>query len=500
MTTKPEEFFKINHLPPYGLGEIARAVIGARAAGDDIIDLSQFNPDLPPPPAAIDRLVQSTLQPHNHRYSSSQGITRLRTALTELYRRRFGVELDPENEVVVTMGIKEGLSHLLFSVLSPGDGVLLPIPSYPIHNAAVILAGGRVIGVPFWIPEQGDGGGRVATPSRLTENDDWFFRRVALAWERTWPRPQLMIVSFPHNPTTCVVTAGFFARLVELAREKGFFIVHDHAYADLAFEPGAAPSILAAPGATQVAVECYSLSKGLSLAGWRVGFCAGNPMLVAALKKIKGYLDCGIFQPLQIAAARVLDQHESLIAENVESYKIRRNVMCDGLERLGWEVTRPEGSVFVWARLPEHLGACGSLPFARALLAEARVAVCPGTGFDARAERYVRFALTDSEKRLRAAVERIGQLDPASIAGHAERRGEAAGEHPYAAAGLDPALLEAEALAHGDPLFGRTPSSLERGGQPLSRAPIREAADADAAETYHAPGLGALSSFFRSFV
>lgn len=448
MHRKPDEFFRINQLPPYGLGEIARAVIQGRIQGEDIVDLSQFNPDLAPPPAAVDRLVQSVLQPHNHRYSSSQGITRLRQSLASFYSRRFAVEVDVESEVVVTMGIKDALTHLMFALISTGDGVLLPTPSYPIHNAAVVLAGGRVIGIPLWSPESAAGRDQGAVPPRLTENDEWFFKRLSVAWERTWPRPLLMILSFPHNPTTAVVTPGFFTRLVELARDRGFYLVHDFAYADLAFDGYRPPSILAAPGAKQVAVECYSLSKGLSMAGWRVGFCVGNPTLVAALKKIKSYIDCGIFQPLQIAASRVLDDHEQLIQESVDTYRRRRDVLAKGLQGLGWTFQLPEASVFLWARMPEQLRVMGSLPFARALLGTARVAVCPGAGFDSRSDQWCRFALGEPEKRIRAAIERLGSFEPGaeplSEADHGPARPETLPHHdanPLAAGAPQPAPL-----------------------------------------------------------
>ena len=398
---KHETFFRIHHLPPYHLGDIAKAVIDARVSGRDIIDLSQFNPSLSPPAVAVDKLVQASLQPHNHRYSASQGITKLRESIARWYERRDGVALDVEREIVVTMGTKEALSHLLFAVVSQGDTVLLPTPSYPIHNAGIVLAGGNVIGVPLFDPAQ------EVPPTTLTEADDDFFQRLQVAYEGTWPRPIMMLLSFPHNPTTIVVTKGFLTRLVEFALERGIYLIHDFAYADLCFDGYQAPSLLSIPGAKDIALECYSVSKGLSMPGWRVGFCVGNERLIGALKKIKSYLDCGIFQPLQIATVRVLDSHERLVADHVETYRARRNILADGLSSLGFSLQRPKGTVFVWAKIPKRYRHKGSLAFVREVLERTQVAVCPGVGFDAHTDQYVRFALTEGEARLRAALNQL---------------------------------------------------------------------------------------------
>ena len=403
MVEKHETFFRIHHLPPYHLGDVAKAVIDARVAGRDIIDLSQFNPSLSPPATAVDKLVQASLQPHNHRYSASQGITKLREAIARWYERRDGLTLDVEREIVVTMGTKEALSHLLFAVLSQGDTVLLPTPSYPIHNAGIVLAGGNVIGVPLY--ESTD----EAAPTMLTEADDGFFHRLKVAYEGTWPRPIMMLLSFPHNPTTIVVTEGFLKRLVEFALAHGIYLIHDFAYADLCFDGYRAPSLLSIPGAKEIALECYSVSKGLSMPGWRVGFCVGNERLIGALKKIKSYLDCGIFQPLQIATVRVLDGHERLVADHVETYRARRNVLADGLKSLGFELERPKGTVFVWAKIPRRYRDQGSLSFVKEVLERTQVAVCPGVGFDSHTDQFVRFALAEGEARLRSA---LNQLKP----------------------------------------------------------------------------------------
>ncbi len=404
-----QPFFRIAQLPPYPLGEIATAVRDARLEGRDVIDLSQVNPAFEPPAAAVDKLVQCSLQAHNHRYSASQGITRLRTAGCSWYQRRFGVELDPEREVVVTLGTKEGMAHLLLSVVSPGDTVLVPTPSYPIHTAAVFLAGASFVGVPLYdsfatAEEQG---------YRLTSASDDFFTRLQHRHDKCWPRPKVLILSFPHNPTTSTVTEDFFERLVAFCKKNQVYVVHDFAYADLTFEAGAAPSILSVPGAKDVAVEAYSLSKGFSLAGWRVALFVGNPQLVEALKRIKGYIDTGAFQPLQIAAATLLERPEKELVEYLgeitSRYSARRDVLVEGLSAANWTVSKPRGSVFVWAGLPQELRSEGSLAVGHRLLRDANVAACPGIGFDADADNYIRFALVEPEHRLRQAVRAIAE-------------------------------------------------------------------------------------------
>lgn len=407
MPSKSSQHFFVHHLPPFALGEIAQAVIHARLQGRDIYELSQVNPNLDPPGAAVEKLVQGCLQPHNHRYSSSQGIGKLRDAVADWYQRRFQVEVEPQAEVVVTMGIKEGMSHLLFAVVSPGDTILIPTPSYPIHSAGIVLAGASLIGVPLPIMSEE---GRDAEPDVLTENSDGFFTQLVAAYERTWPRPILMIVSFPHNPTSTVVTPGFFERLVALAKAKGFYLVHDFAYADLAYSGRTTPSILQAPGAREVAVECTSLSKGMNLGGWRVGFTVGNERLVTALKKIKSYLDCGVFQPLQIASIKALSQYDSVLSENRDIYEKRRNVLVEGLRSCGWECESPKGSLYVWSKIPAAFRQMKSLPFSRYVLEKANVAILPGAGFDSNADDWVRLALVEPEPRMRAAVRALGNL------------------------------------------------------------------------------------------
>lgn len=405
------EFFYIHQLPPYPLGDIAQAVRTARAAGRDIIDLSQVNPDLGPPGFAVDSLVQACLQPHNHRYSSSQGITRLREGIAKWYAHRHGVELAVDSEVVATMGTKEGLSHLLLAVASPRDNILVPTPSYPIHTSAVFIAGAGFVGLPLFSSNEL----AASEGYTLTDKSSDFFERLSLAYNRTWPRPKLMVVSFPHNPTTTVVTLSFFERLVEFALAQRMYIVHDFAYADIAFDGTRPPSILKVPGAREVAVECYSLSKGMGIPGWRIGFCLGNRELVGALKKIKSYLDFGIYQPLQIAAAQMLSQPERLereaIGEVVTTYQSRRDLLYHGLQALGWECAMPSASVFIWARIPERFRKEGSLKLSYRLLEETGIAVCPGAGFDVGADEFVRFALVERETRLRIALEHLSKLN-----------------------------------------------------------------------------------------
>lgn len=407
MPSKSSQHFFVHHLPPFALGEIAQTVVQMRLQGRDVFELSQVNPNLDPPGQAVEKLVQGCLQPHNHRYSSSQGIAKLREAVGEWYQKRFQVELQPQTEIVATMGIKEGLSHLLFAVASSGDTVLIPTPSYPIHTAATVLAGASYIGVPLPVLSDSTGGER---PDVLTEKSEGFFESLSTAYERTWPRPILMIVSFPHNPTATVATLGFFERLVQMAKSKGFYLVHDFAYADLSFDGHGTPSILQVPGAKDVAVECFSLSKGMSLGGWRMGFCSGNERLVAALKKIKSYLDCGVFQPLQIASIKALSLYDSVLSENREIYQSRRDVLAEGLQELGWEFQMPKGSLYLWAKIPPQYRSMKSLAFSRYMLERANVATLPGTGFEPSADEWMRFALVESESRLRAALRSLKTL------------------------------------------------------------------------------------------
>lgn len=401
-----EETFRIHHLPPYHLGEMARAVSEARQQGRDVIDLSQVNPVVQPDQLAVDKLVQAALLPHNHRYSSSQGIFRLREEIARYYAGRFGVALDLEAEIAVTMGTKEGLSHLLLAILTPGESVILPTPSYPIHAAGIFIAGANVIGLPlFATVDDAD-----ASEYVLTEESNSFFERLEALLQHTWPRPRVMILNFPHNPTSTIVTPGFFERLVAVAKKEQLLLVHDFAYGDVSSENYDPPSLLATAGAKDVAVEFYSCSKGLGLPGWRVGFAAGCPALVQALKKIKSYLDFGIFQPLQVGAIAAFKRASAIREDLQQNVSARRDILVAGLRELEFSVTCPKATLFVWARVPEKIRSSGSMRFARQLLEAADVAVCPGLGFDRDADEFLRFALVEDEHRIRAAVDRMRKV------------------------------------------------------------------------------------------
>jgi alanine-synthesizing transaminase len=382
------DFRRIHNLPPYVFAEIDKVKVELRRAGEDVIDLGFGNPDIPSPEIAVEKLREAALNPRNHRYSASRGIPRLRAAVCDLYRERWSVELDPETQVTTTIGAKEGLSHLMWVLLGPGDSALVPSPSYPIHIYAPIFAGASVARVPMGL-----------------EHD--LFDALVDTYERTQPRPRVVIVSFPHNPTTAIVEPAFMQRAVDFARERELVLVHDFAYADLGFDGHEPPSILQADGADEVAVELYSLTKSFSMAGWRVGFLVGNPAVVGALTRLKSYLDYGTFQPIQIAAIVALNEARDYPREVNEIYRGRRNALCDGLARIGWDVPRPQGTMFVWARIPEPYRDLGSLEFALRLAREARVAVSPGDGFGPGGEDHVRFALVENEHRIRQAVRGI---------------------------------------------------------------------------------------------
>lgn len=402
----PEQNFRIHGLPPYLLGSIAQAVIEARKEGRDIVDLSQLNPDLGVPGVAIEKLVQASLLPHNHRYSASRGIGQLREAICHWYQLQFQVTLNPETQTVVTMGTKEGLAHLLMALTFPGDNIIVPTPSYPVHVSAVFLAHGGFIGLPLYWEEN-----KMSPETfQLSEKSEGFFERLHLVYQHTWPRPKFFILSFPHNPTTTVVTLGFFERLVEFARNNSVYLIHDFAYAHVCFDGYQAPSILQARNAQDVAVEFFSFSKSFAMPGWRVGFCVGNEELVQALVKIKGYIDFGLFQPLQIAAIPVLMAKEKISQEVTEIFQSRRDVLVDGLQSLGWAVVKPMATAFVWAKLPEHLRHAGSIPLSHRFLKEANVAVCPGGGFDASSDHFMRFALGENESRLRSALRNMEEM------------------------------------------------------------------------------------------
>ncbi|HEY6635664.1 MAG TPA: aminotransferase class I/II-fold pyridoxal phosphate-dependent enzyme [Acidimicrobiia bacterium] len=363
--------------------------LAARRRGEDIIDLGFGNPDIASPPEAVEKLREASLNPRNHRYSSSRGLPNLRKAVADRYQRRFGVTLDPDTQVITTIGAKEGLAHLIWVLVEPGDVALVPEPSYPIHIFAGSIAGAEVSRVPV--------GG----------DPDDFLDHLRQTVESTRPTPRVLIVSFPHNPTTTCVDLGFFERLVAFAREKEIFVVHDFAYADISFDGYVPPSILQVPGAEDLCVELYTLTKGHSMAGWRVGFVVGNAAAVAALAKLKSYLDYGTFQPIQIAAIIALNETDYYVSEVNAIYEQRRNTLIEGLNQAGWQVEAPKGTMFVWAKIPEAFAEMGSLDFAVHLIEEAKVAVSPGIGFGPSGEGFVRFALVENQHRTRQATRGI---------------------------------------------------------------------------------------------
>ncbi|MFZ4793576.1 MAG: aminotransferase class I/II-fold pyridoxal phosphate-dependent enzyme [Blastocatellia bacterium] len=379
----------IEKLPPYVFAVITQYKMEARRRGDDIIDLGMGNPDLPTPEPIVDKMVEAARNPRNHRYSASRGIPNLRVEISKWYERRYQVAIDPETEAIATMGAKEGFSHLVMALVEPGTRVIVPDPSYPIHSFAATIAGCELIKLPV-----DEGAEKMMDSLRRLE----------------FPRgeqPRLLILSFPHNPTTVTVNLDFFEEAVAIARERGYLIIHDLAYADLVFDGAEAPSILQVPGAKDVAVEMFSMSKSYSMAGWRVGFCAGNPQVIAALTRLKSYLDYGIFQPIQIASIIALRDCDSYVPEIAEVYRKRRDVLIKGLAGAGWEVPSPKGTMFVWAKLPPAFAELGSLEFAKRLITHAGVAVSPGIGFGERGEGYVRFALVENEQRISQAVRGI---------------------------------------------------------------------------------------------
>lgn len=383
------DFRRIGSLPPYAFAEVNRRKAEVRQSGVDVIDLGFGNPDLASPDQAVETLVREAREPSNHRYSSSRGIQDLRNALADRYARRFSVDLDPDTEVISTIGAKEGLSHLMWTLVQPGDAAIVPEPSYPIHIYAPIIAGAEIRTAPVGSEED-------------------YFEVVHRMFRNSWPRPRVIIVSFPHNPTTKTVDLGFFERLVSFAQENGVVVVHDFAYADIAFDGYRPPSILEVPGAKEVAVELYSMTKGHSMAGWRVGFLSGNRDVVEALAKLKSYLDYGTFQPIQIAAAQALATGDEFVAGVNEVYESRRDSLVDGLSDRGWKIEKPLGTMFVWAEIPGPYREQGSLDFSIHLLEKAGVAVSPGVGFGRSGEGNVRFALVEDEQRIDEAVDRIG--------------------------------------------------------------------------------------------
>jgi alanine-synthesizing transaminase len=379
---------RMNRLPPYVFAQVNALKMERRRAGEDIIDLGMGNPDLPTPKHIIDKLVEAVQKSHNHRYSASRGITRLRHAIAEWYKRRYDVDIDPEREAVVTIGAKEGLSHLVLVLVSPGDVVFAPNPTYPIHPYSAIIAGGDLRSIPIG-PERN------------------FLEDLEHATKQTWPRPKLLIISYPHNPTTTVVDLDFFQKIVDFAKEHEMMVIHDLAYADLTFDGYQAPSFLQARGAKDIGVELFSMSKSYSMAGWRVGYCIGNAEMVSALTRIKSYLDYGVFQPIQIAAIIALTEDQSCVNEIVSVYQARRDVLIDGLNRVDWAIEKPRGTMFAWARIPEPFRKMGSVEFSKYLIEEGKVAVSPGLGFGEYGDEFVRFALVENELRIRQAVRGI---------------------------------------------------------------------------------------------
>ncbi|MGH8503447.1 MAG: alanine transaminase [Gammaproteobacteria bacterium] len=386
-----EDFPRISRLPPYVFNIVNELKAKARACGEDIIDFGMGNPDGPTPEHIVHKLVETARRGDTHRYSLSRGIPRLRRAIARWYQAKYDVALDPESEAIVTIGSKEGLAHLALAVLGPGDAVLVPSPAYPVHPYGCVIAGADIRHVP------------------LTPEVD-FFSELERAIADSWPRPKMLILNFPANPTTQCVDLGFFANIVAIAREHKIWVVHDIAYAEIVFDGYTAPSILQVPEAKQVAVEFYSLSKSYNMPGWRVGFMCGNPTLVAALSRIKSYLDYGMFTPIQVAAIAALEGPQECVTEIRQTYSRRRDTLCDGLNALGWAVDKPAATMFVWAPIPEPYRAPGSLEFSKKLLVDAKVAVSPGVGFGQYGDGHVRFSLIENEHRTRQALRGIRRM------------------------------------------------------------------------------------------
>jgi len=386
-----DDFPRIKRLPPYIFSSTDQLKREARARGEDIIDFGMGNPDQPTPQHIVDKLVETVQRGDTHRYSQSKGIPRLRKAICDWYKKRFDVDLDPESEAIVTLGSKEGIAHLAMAVLGPGDTVLVPNPSYPVHPYGFVIADADVRHVP------------------LTKGLD-FFEELEKAIVNTWPKPKVLVINFPGNPTTECVDLEFFEKVIKMAKEHSIWVVHDLAYADITFDGYEAPSILQVPGAKDIAVEFFTMSKSYNMPGWRIGFCVGNPTLVGALGRIKSYLDYGMFTPVQVAAITALEGDQACVAEIREMYRKRRDVLCEGLNSIGWEVTLPKATMFVWAKIPAQFEHLGSLEFSKQLLKEARVAVSPGVGFGQYGDDHVRFALIENEHRTRQALRGIRKM------------------------------------------------------------------------------------------
>ncbi len=386
-----EEFPRIQRLPPYVFNIVTELKTAARARGEDIVDFGMGNPDQPTPQHIVDKLTEAVQRGDTHRYSQSRGLPRLRRAICNWYESRYDVSLDPESEAIVTIGSKEGLAHLALATMSTGDVVLVPNPAYPVHPYGFVIAGADIRHVPM-IPG-GD-----------------FFAELQKAIRDSWPKPKMLVLNFPGNPTTQCVELDFFEKVVDIAREHGIWVIHDLAYADIVFDGYKAPSILQVPGASEVAVESFTLSKSYNMPGWRVGFMCGNQKLLGALARMKSYLDYGIFTPIQVAAIKALEGPQDCVAEIRDMYRSRRDTLCDGLNRIGWEVARPRATMFVWAPVPEPFRDMGSLEFSKMLLREAQVAVSPGVGFGQYGDDHVRISLIENEHRTRQAIRNIRRL------------------------------------------------------------------------------------------
>jgi alanine-synthesizing transaminase len=386
-----EEFSRIQRLPAYVFNITGEMKTAARRRGEDIIDFGMGNPDGATPKHIVDKLVEAVLKPTTHRYSVSRGLPRLRKAICSWYKTRYNVDLDPDSEAIVTIGSKEGIAHLCLAILDSRDTVLVPNPSYPIHIYGPVIAGAHVVSVPI-------------------HNQEQFLQQLEDLIPRMTPRPKALIVNFPSNPTTETVDLPFLARLVELARQYGFHLIHDLAYADIAFDGYKPPSVLEVPGAKDVAVEFFTLSKSYNMPGWRVGFMVGNPVLVSALARLKSYFDYGTFTPIQVASIAALEGPQECVAEICDTYRRRRDVLVEGLNKAGWQVASPKATMFVWAQIPEAFRGMGSLEFSKLLLNEAKVAVSPGIGFGDYGDNHVRFALIENEERTRQALRGIRQM------------------------------------------------------------------------------------------
>ena len=392
-----EDFYRIKRLPPYVFNIVGDLRAEARKRGEDIIDLGMGNPDQPTPKHILDKLEEAIHNPKNHRYSASKGIYKLRLAIADWYKRRYDVNIDPDTEAVVTIGSKEGLAHLALAIIEPGDVVLVPNPTYPIHAYSVVIAGGDLRSIP------------------LLPGVD-FFSELEKATKEAWPRPKLLILNFPHNPTTEVVDKTFFEKIVAFAKEHDMMVIHDLAYADIVFDGYKAPSFLEVPGAKDVGVEFFTLSKSYNMPGWRVGFAVGNKKMISALTRLKSYFDYGMFQPIQIAAIIALNGPQECVAEIREMYKTRRDVLVESFVKAGWPMEKPKATMFVWAKIPEAFRHLKSLEFSKHLLKEAKVAVSPGIGFGEYGDEYVRLALVENEQRIRQAakgVRRALEMKPA---------------------------------------------------------------------------------------